>query len=232
MVLWKGLRVISVGMLIGVLASLGFTRFLAGQILGVSVTDPWTFCLVVTVFLAAGLIASLICFRRKLCAVMETGPRSWPATKSNKVLDTNLFAGTVCTMTSRTTFGARVRPPLTDLENEVMQAIWNLGKCSVEAVHRIVSRKRNLKETTTRTLMRRLEQKGYLKHESDGRAYIYRAAEPARSLAARAVRQIIDRFCQGSVEELVNGMVEAKVLNKDDIDQLEKFVRNRRPGGK
>jgi len=135
-------------------------------------------------------------------------------------------------MTSRTTSGTRVRSPFTELENEVMQAVWNGGMCTVEAVHRIVSRKRNLKETTTRTLMRRLEHKGYLKHESDGRAYVYRAAEPARSLAARAVRQIIDRFCQGSVEELVTGMVEAKVLNKEDIDKLEKFVRNRRPGGK
>jgi len=77
------------------------------------------------------------------------------------------LTGTVCTNTSCTAFAARVRPPLTDLENEVMQAIWGSGKCSVEAVHRIVSRKRNLKETTTRTLMRRLEQKGYLKHESD-----------------------------------------------------------------
>ena len=135
-------------------------------------------------------------------------------------------------MTSRTASVVRVRPPLTDLENEVMQAVWNGGACSVDAVHQIVSRKHSLKETTTRTLMRRLEHKGYLKHESDGRAYIYRAAEPARSLAARAVRQIIDRFCQGSVEELVSGMVEAKVLNKDDIEKLEKFVRSRRPGGK
>jgi len=56
--------------------------------------------------------------------------------------------------------------------------------------------------------------------------------EPARNLAARAVRQIIDRFCQGSVEELVSGMVEAKVLSKGDMDRLEKFVRDRRPGGK
>jgi BlaI family transcriptional regulator, penicillinase repressor len=135
-------------------------------------------------------------------------------------------------MTTRTESGVRVRPPLTNLENEVMQAVWNGGTCSVDAVHQIVSRKHSLKETTTRTLMRRLEHKGYLKHESDGRAYIYRAAEPARSLAARAVRQIIDRFCQGSVEELVSGMVEAKVLNKDDIEKLEKFVRSRRPGGK
>jgi BlaI family penicillinase repressor len=135
-------------------------------------------------------------------------------------------------MTHRTVPGTRVRSPLTNLENEVMQAVWDGGTCTVEAVHRVVSRKRNLKETTVRTLLRRLEQKGYLKHESDGRAYIYRAVEPARSLAARAVRQIIDRFCKGSVEELVSGMVEAKVLKKGDIDQLEKFVRNRRPGDK
>ena len=134
-------------------------------------------------------------------------------------------------MTQRTT-SARVRPPLTDLENEVMQAVWEGGTCTVEAVHVIVARKRDVKETTTRTLLRRLEQKGYLKHESDGRAYVYRAVEPARSLAARAVRQIIDRFCQGSVEELVSGMVEAKVLNKGDIDALEKFVRSRRLGGR
>jgi BlaI family transcriptional regulator, penicillinase repressor len=135
-------------------------------------------------------------------------------------------------MTHRTVPGTRVRSPLTNLENEVMQAVWDGGTCTVEAVHRVVSRKRNLKETTVRTLLRRLEQKGYLKHASDGRAYIYRAVEPARSLAARAVRHIIDRFCKGSVEELVSGMVEAKVLKKDDIDQLEKFVRNRRLGDK
>ena len=135
-------------------------------------------------------------------------------------------------MTNRTMSDTRFRSPLTNLENEVMQAVWDGGTCTVEAVHHVVSRKRKLKETTVRTLLRRLEQKGYLKHESDGRAYIYRAVEPARNLAARAVRQIIDRFCKGSVEELVSGMVEAKVLKKDEIDQLERFVRNRRPGGK
>ena len=125
----------------------------------------------------------------------------------------------------------RVRAPLTDLENEVMQAVWDGGTCTVEAVYQVVSRKRKLKETTVRTLLRRLEQKGYLSHGSDGRAYVYRAVEPARRLAARAVRQIIDGFCRGSVEELVSGMVEAKVLKKDDIDELDRFVRNRRRGG-
>jgi putative ABC transport system permease protein len=64
MVLWKGLRLISVGMLVGVLASLGLTHFLASQIQGVSATDPVTFLAVVILFLAVGLIASLLPARR------------------------------------------------------------------------------------------------------------------------------------------------------------------------
>jgi len=135
-------------------------------------------------------------------------------------------------MTERSAKGGRVRAPLTELESAVMRVVWDKGPSSVEAVHQGVSRNRDLKETTIRTLLRRLEQKGYLRHESDGRAYIYRAVEPARSLAARAVRQIIDRFCQGSVEELVSGMVEAKVVSKDELARLEEFVRGRRQGGK
>jgi BlaI family penicillinase repressor len=122
------------------------------------------------------------------------------------------------------------RTVLTELENDVMKAVWETEPCTVEAVHQIISRNRTLKETTTRTLLRRLELKGYLKHESDGRVYIYRAVEPARSLAARAVRQIIDRFCQGSLEELVSGMVEAKVLRKGDLESLEELVRSSRKG--
>ena len=113
-----------------------------------------------------------------------------------------------------------------------MQVVWDKEPCPVEAVYEVVSQKRDLKETSVRTILRRLEQKGYLQHEPDGRAYVYRAVEPARSLAARAVRQIIDSFCQGSVEELVSGMVEAKVLSKADLDRLEKLSRGRRPGGK
>jgi predicted transcriptional regulator len=116
------------------------------------------------------------------------------------------------------------------LENEVMQVVWETGPCPVEAVYLVVSRTRKLKETSVRTILRRLEQKGYLRHEEQGRAYVYRAAEPARSVAARAVRQIIDRLCKGSVEELVSGMVEAKMLSKGEMESLEKLVKGQRGG--
>ncbi len=134
-------------------------------------------------------------------------------------------------MTKRAEDGVRVKSPLTELENEVMQAVWDGGACSVEAVHLVVAKTRNIKETSVRTLLRRLEQKGYLKHKEEGRAYVYQAAGRAtdsRSLAAHAVRQIIDRFCRGSVEELVSGMVDARVLSKGEMDRLEEFVRSRK----
>jgi BlaI family penicillinase repressor len=137
-------------------------------------------------------------------------------------------------MTRTTGSGATVRSPLTELESEVMQVVWDSGPCLVEAVHEVVSKKRDLKETSVRTILRRLEQKGYLRHEEQGRAYVYRAAEPARNLAARAVRQIIDRFCKGSLEDLVSGMVEGKMLSKGEMERLEEFVRGAKesPKGK
>ena len=122
---------------------------------------------------------------------------------------------------------ARVRPALSELEHQVMQAVWASSPCTVETVHQTVSRNRDLKEVTTRTVLRRLEQKGYVEHDVEGRAYVYRAVEAPRSVAARAVRHILDRFCHGSVEELVSGLVEANVLSDAELKALEASIQAR-----
>jgi BlaI family transcriptional regulator, penicillinase repressor len=134
----------------------------------------------------------------------------------------------------RTASRARPRPALSGLEHDVMQAIWAAGPCRVETVHQAVSQQRELKEVTIRTVLRRLEAKGYLQHAVDGRAFIYRAIDAPRSLAARAVRQIIDRFCHGSVGELISGLVEDDVLGEADLQALEARIKARRskPGRK
>ena len=56
----------------------------------------------------------------------------------------------------------------------------------------------------------------------------YSAVEASRSLAARAVRHILDRFCNGSVEELVSGLVEADVLSEAELRALEASIKARR----
>ena len=122
----------------------------------------------------------------------------------------------------------RVRSALGDLEHQVMQAVWTSSPCTVETVHQSVSRQRDIKEVTVRTVLRRLEEKGHVTHVVEGRAFLYRAVEAPRSLAARAVRHVLDRFCHGSVEELVSGLVEANLLSDAELDALEASLKARK----
>jgi len=81
-----------------------------------------------------------------------------------------------------------------------------------------------MKESTVRTILRRLEQKGFVTHEIEGRTYIYRAAEARQNVAVRAVKSIIDRFCGGSAEELVIGMVDNAVIDRDELERLARRI--------
>jgi predicted transcriptional regulator len=85
-----------------------------------------------------------------------------------------------------------------------------------------------MKETTIRTVLRRLEEKGYVTHEVDGRTFIYRAAELRQNVAVRAVKNIIDRFCGGSAEELVIGMVDNAVLDRKQLERLARKIGQRK----
>jgi BlaI family transcriptional regulator, penicillinase repressor len=82
-----------------------------------------------------------------------------------------------------------------------------------------------LKESTVRTLLHRLEKKGYVRHRVDGRTYRYRARESRLSVAARSVQQIVDRLCGGSVEELMVGMVENEFVDPVELERLARKIR-------
>ena len=113
---------------------------------------------------------------------------------------------------------------LGELEQAIMECVWSKGPSSAEACRETLARDRPLKDSTVRTVLRRLEQKGFLTHTMNGRTYIYRAAEPRQNIAARAVRQIIDRFCGGSAEELVIGLVDNQVLDRQQLERLARMV--------
>jgi BlaI family penicillinase repressor len=109
-------------------------------------------------------------------------------------------------------------PELGDLEREVMQLVWANGPVTAEAVRERLSRP--LKESTVRTVLRRLEDKGYTTHTVDGRTYVYQAAEPRARVAAKAVQRIVDWFCNGSVEEVLVGMVDTAMLDQRQLRTL------------
>ena len=109
-------------------------------------------------------------------------------------------------------------PELGDLEREVMQLVWAHGPITAEEVRERLSRR--LKESTVRTVLRRLEDKGYTHHTVEGRTYVYHAAEPRGQVAAKAVKRIVDWFCNGSIEEVLVGMVDNAMLDQKQLKLL------------
>jgi BlaI family transcriptional regulator, penicillinase repressor len=105
-----------------------------------------------------------------------------------------------------------------------MDYIWAQGPSSAEACREALTSSRPMKDSTIRTVLRRLEEKGYLTHEIRGRTFIYQASDARQSVAVRAVKSIIDRFCGGSAEELVLGMVDNAVLSRKQLERLTRRI--------
>lgn len=107
---------------------------------------------------------------------------------------------------------------LGELERAVMKIVWAHRALSAEAVREKLGRK--LKEATIRTVLRRLEAKGYVRHQIENRTFMYEAAEPRRRVAARAIKRIVDWLCDGSVDEVLVGLVDAKMVDRTQVDRL------------
>ncbi|MDI4232137.1 BlaI/MecI/CopY family transcriptional regulator [Bradyrhizobium sp. Arg237L] len=113
-------------------------------------------------------------------------------------------------------------PELGELEREVMQLVWAHAPITAEAVRERLDRP--LKESTVRTVLRRLEEKGFVTHDVEGRTFLFRPVQDRGKVAAKAVRRIADWFCNGSIEDVLVGIVDAKMLNKKQLEQLSKKI--------
>ena len=101
---------------------------------------------------------------------------------------------------------------LGELERSVLLIVWRMGALTAEQVREELDRP--LKDSTVRTVLRRLEDKGYLTHSLENRTFVYRPAETRQRVAGRAAQRIADWFCEGSMEALLVGMVDSEVLGR------------------
>ncbi len=109
-----------------------------------------------------------------------------------------------------------------------MDYVWAYPDCTAETCREGVAGQRNLKDPTIRTILRNLEEKGYVAHKVEGRTFVYRPLDTPRNVAAQAVQQLIDRFCGGSAEELLVGMVDNQVLKPQQLRQLAEKIASRK----
>jgi predicted transcriptional regulator len=111
---------------------------------------------------------------------------------------------------------------LGELERSILSIVWRKTEITADQVREELGRP--LKDSTIRTVLRRLEEKGYLKHSVEERTFIYRPAESRQRVAGRAVKRIVDWFCEGSVEALLVGMVDSKVLDRGELERLAERI--------
>lgn len=123
-----------------------------------------------------------------------------------------------------------MKPTFTDRELDVMGELWTLGSATVAEVQERLPD--TLAYTTVLTILRTLEQKGYVGHEEEGRAHRYKPLVKREAAGARALRRMVDKLFQGSPELLLTQLVSERGLSAAELRRLRRLLDERLRGRK
>lgn len=118
---------------------------------------------------------------------------------------------------------------LTDHELRLMEELWRAGRATVADVVDVLPPP-PLAYSTVLTTLRTLEQKGYIAHEEDGRAYVYRPLVARDEAAKSAMRHLLDRFFGSSPGALAVTLLDDTRLSDDDVAKIKRMLARNRKG--
>jgi BlaI family transcriptional regulator, penicillinase repressor len=117
---------------------------------------------------------------------------------------------------------------LTPQELAIMKEVWTLESATVREIYERLRQRREIAYTTVLTMMKILEQKGYVKKTRVDRAFVYRATRPRQQVLGGMVREFIDRVFDGASRPMLLHLVkETKLSDKERkallraIDEVE-----------
>lgn len=113
------------------------------------------------------------------------------------------------------------------LQLQIMTVVWDRKKATVHDVKDAISRGRKPAYTTILTMMRKLEEKGYLRHEVDDRTYVYEATVSQRTVRHGVLGDLLDRLFEGSPSLLLSSLVEQDRIGKEELTEIRKLIRKR-----
>jgi len=115
-------------------------------------------------------------------------------------------------------------PALSPSETEILRLVWQLGQATVQEVCDKLPARRKIAYATVQTLLRRLENKGYLKHDVRGKAHVFSAAVKKEHVVKRSVGDFLDRLFGGDPVPLMQYLAEHGKISSDDIERLKKLT--------
>jgi predicted transcriptional regulator len=122
----------------------------------------------------------------------------------------------------------RELPELTPAQGEIMDIVWACDEVSASEVRRILSKSRKVARNTVRTLLERMEEKGWITHREEGRTFLYSAAQPRQATIGQKVQEIIETVCGGSPEALVTALLDYRGLNSDELKRIRELLAKAR----
>jgi BlaI family transcriptional regulator, penicillinase repressor len=122
-----------------------------------------------------------------------------------------------------------VKIVLAEREAELMQILWEHGPSTVAEVQ--AQLKDELAYTTVLTILQKLEKKGYVRHEDEGRAHRFRAAIERDAAQRSAVRDLAAKLFKGSAALLLTQVVRDETLTEEDLKRIRRLLAERKPGG-
>ena len=122
----------------------------------------------------------------------------------------------------------RELPELTPAQGEIMEIIWDCGEVSASEVRRTLSQTRKVARNTVRTLLERMEEKGWIRHREEGRTFLYMAAQPRETTIGQKVQEIVETVCGGSAEALVTALLDYRGLNPGELMRIRQMLAQAR----
>jgi BlaI family transcriptional regulator, penicillinase repressor len=126
----------------------------------------------------------------------------------------------------------RKSPTLTEAELRLMEILWAKGEATVADAVAAIPKREALAYSTVLTTMRILEQKGYVAHRQEGRAFVYRPVVDRGEARRSAVKHLLSRFFDNSPELLVLNVIEQERLDMAELERLRKLVDAPKKGGR
>lgn len=118
---------------------------------------------------------------------------------------------------------------LSDFELEVMQLFWQMKEATAPHIHKIIEQRRDVKYTTVKTIIDRLEKKQYLsRSKMEGRTIFYSPTTEKQSVRTPLVKDFINKVFLGNSRPLAAHILEQEDLSKDDIEYLESLIKERK----
>lgn len=114
---------------------------------------------------------------------------------------------------------------LTDAELRLMDVLWNKGACNTTDVLKALPGSEKLAYTTVLTTLRILEEKGYVEHTKDGKAFVYHAVVDRTSARRSALRHLVSRLFQNSPELLFSNLIADEKLTAKQLRGMKKMIQ-------